>query len=123
MLAVLYDATGANEEHAPPLFHNSGMRNTQRTFVETAAEASELFQDRDTPMKSVEVHGNILGGLASRFDKLQEVADDVGRFDGLSRRGTLRRNATDVLPEHVWLDVFVASPLIAALEVRFQTLW
>ena len=70
-LAVLYDATGAYEEHASPLFRNSDVRNTQRTFVETATEASELFQDGDVLMKSVEAHGNISGGLAGRFDEFQ----------------------------------------------------
>ena len=69
-LAVLYDTTGANEEPAPSLSHNSDMRNIQRTFVETAAEASDLFQDGDVLMKSVEAHGHISGGLVSRFDEL-----------------------------------------------------
>ena len=71
VLAALYYAADAHEEHAPSPFHESGGRSTQHAISEMAAEASDLFQDGDVLMKSVEAHGNISGELASRFDELR----------------------------------------------------
>ena len=69
-------------------------------------------------MKGVEAHGHVSGRrLASGSDELQGETDDMNHFDESSRLNTLRRRVPGVLPENVALDVLIASPLAAALEV------
>ena len=87
------------------------MRNTQRTFVETAAEASDLFQAKDDPMNRIEMREHVSGGLDSKSDKLeQEEAGNVNCFDESNRRDSLRRRVPDVLSENNRPDALIAFP-------------